>query len=428
MRTRLTWVVAMLAVVAIGFLMACSTKYSSSSNGLVVVPTQSAAVMQSFSLNLANGHLSQINNAAGPPTNGLPTSIVLDPTGDFAYVIVYQNPAVLGSATGIETFQIASDGKLTAGATTTLNNTIFTPLGGQCESIAVTPVALAIDSAGKFLFVANSAASSAPGSVSVLAISGGNLKEVQPVSCSSASTAGSPFPLPGATSNPSASALAVTPTVYPTQFAYCSGHAAPTTENLYVTDSVNYLLLNYSVNTSTGALTLMPPSTSSPGLSTGTVPSGVAVDPCNRFVYVANSTSNNISAFTICSAVTPSCLKPDFSLLAVTGSPFGTSPGDGPGPVAVDPYGNFLYVVDSGSSQVSAFRIGANNGNLTSVGTYAAGTGANSIAIRGDDIWVFVANSTSSTLSQYAIIPATGGLAPQSPASTFNTPTGVAVK
>jgi hypothetical protein len=69
MRTRFTWVVAILPLVAIGFLMACNTKYSSSSNsnGLVIVPTQGTAVMETFRLNLANGAMSQINNVNGPP-------------------------------------------------------------------------------------------------------------------------------------------------------------------------------------------------------------------------------------------------------------------------------------------------------------------------------------------------------------------------
>jgi hypothetical protein len=112
MRTRFTWIVAVVALISIGFVAACSTKYSSSSNGLVVVPSQGSAVMESFSLDLANGHVTEINNINGPPTPGIPTSIVLDPAGAFAYVIVYQNVALPGSATGIATFQIASDGKM----------------------------------------------------------------------------------------------------------------------------------------------------------------------------------------------------------------------------------------------------------------------------------------------------------------------------
>ena len=403
MRTSVTWVAAILVLVAIGFLMACSSKYSAANNGLVVVPTQGSAVMQTFNLDLANGHLSQINNVNGPPTNGVPTSVVLDPAGAFAYMIVSANPAVTNSATGIQTFQVASDGKLSPIGTTPTSN----------------PSALAIDSAGKFLFVADAI----DGTVSVFSI-GSN---------AALAAVGAPTVLPaqgGRGQAPSASALAVTPTVYPPLYAACSGQTPPTTENLYVTDSNNYVVVNYSIG-STGALTLVPNGTTT-GVATGSVPSGVAVDPCNRFVYVANGNPNNsVSAYTICtspSVAPPLCAHGDFSLNPVTGSPFAISPGDGAGPIAVDPYARSVYVVDTASSELSAFKISASNGALTVIGTYATGQGANSIAIRSDDVWVFVANSTSSTLSQYAITPATGALTPQPTTTTFNIPSGVAVK
>lgn len=404
MRIRFTGVAAILVLVAIGFLVACNSTYSASNtnNGLVVVPSQGSGVMQSFSLDLANGHLSQINNAAGPPTAGVPTSLVLDPAGAFAYVILQENASFPGSATGIAAYQIGSGGKLSAVGTTV-------PVAN--------PVALAIDSSGKFLFVAQGS----EGKVSVLSLgSGGSLAMV-----------GLPTSLPPQPGGqpPSASALAVTATAYPTQFAACSGHTAPTTENLYVTDSVNYVLLNYSVSSS-GSLTLVPTGTTT-GVPTGTVPSGVTVDPCDRFVYVSNASPNNsVSAYTICSGVSvpANCPKADFSLQAVAGSPYPA--GDQPGPLVVDAYGNFLYVLDIGSSQISGYRISSTNGALTAFTGQPASTGIgpNSISIRSDDSWMFVANITAATISQYGITPATGLLTPQTPTATFNLPSGVAVK
>jgi 6-phosphogluconolactonase len=452
MRTRFTWIVAILTLVTIGLLTACSTKYSSSSNGLVVVPTLGAAVMETFSLDLSNGHVAQINNVNGPPTNGVPTVVILDPAGAFAYLLVSQNPAVPGSATGVQAFQVGSDGKLASGTTTTLNSTspsvnapCVTPSGTisvstQVSATPVVPGALAIDSAGKYLFVADVATSGqtlpylcnaamvtstvpVPGSVSVFTVSSGSLTEVT----------GSPFTLPGESggSTPSASALAVTPTVYPQLYSPCSATAAPTTENLYVTDSVNNVVLNYSV-LSTGGLMPVPTATT-PGASTGTLPSGVAIDPCNRFAYVANGISNSVSAYTICSIANlnsqPPCPSPpDFSLHEITGSPYPS--GDAPGPMAVNPYGGFLYVVDTGSNQISGYEISASKGTLTSFGgaPVVTGSGPNSIAIRNDDTWLFVANLNAGTVSQYAITPSDGLLAPQSAITTLNQPTGVAVK
>jgi 6-phosphogluconolactonase len=399
----------MLAVgllISIGVLVACSTKYSTSNNGLIVVSTQGNADMDTFSLDLVNGHVAQIFNASGPPTNGQPTAVVLDPAAAHAYVMITQNSAVNNSATGIEAFPVASDGKLGSGTTTTLK-------GG------VAPVAMVIDSAGKFLFVADST----PAAVSVLAIgSNGGLTEVP----------GSPFAvteLPGgATRNaiPSPSALAVTPTVYPPAFAACSANVAPTTENLYVTDATNYAVLNYSVS-SAGVLTPVSES------ATGSVPSGVTVDPCNRFVYVSNSQpDNSVSAYTICRVVSlPSCPDANYSLLPVSGSPFAA--GDSPGALMMDAYAGFLYVIDRGQGAISAYRVSTTTGSLTPLSPTPVATSGpsgypTSMAIRSDDTWMFVTNLNSASLSEYAITPATGALTPQAPVQTDNEPWGVAVR
>ncbi|MGA8272397.1 MAG: beta-propeller fold lactonase family protein, partial [Candidatus Sulfotelmatobacter sp.] len=340
MRTRFTWMVGVAALISIAVLVACSTKYSASNNGLVVVSTQGNAVMDTFSLDLGNGHMTEINNVNGPPTNGQPTAVVLDPAGAFAYVMVAASTAVNNSSTGIESFPVASDGKLGTGTTT--------PLSG-----GVTPVAMVIDSAGKFLFVADSA----PGAVSVLAVNNGSLSEV----------AGSPFLLPAQPGGtiPTASALAVTPTVYPPAFAVCSANVPPTTENLYVTDAAGYEILNYSVSSS-GALTFVSQN------PTGTVPSGVTVDPCNRFVYVSNSQSFTVSAYTICQVVSlPTCPNGNFSLLPVV-SPQATTPGgntfateNGPGPLLMDAYANYLYVLNKNANDISTFKVSSTTGSLT---------------------------------------------------------------
>jgi 6-phosphogluconolactonase (cycloisomerase 2 family) len=455
MRIRLTLIAAVLTLVAIAFLMSCSSSYSSSSNGLVIVPTQgtiespqSTAVMETFSLDLTNGGMSQINNVNGPPTQGLPSSVIINPAGTYAFVIVTTTPE-FPSQTGITAFPIGSDGKLGTGTLTTLNN-ISATVNGACESVPVVPTALAMDAAGAFLFVADSATSDSSsnpvtGSVSVFAIgTSGSLTEVNPTSCQNPTVAGSPFPLPvepgGSTA--SASALAVTRTAYPVQYAVCSSHPAPTTENLYVTDSVNYTLLNYSVDPSAGTLTLMPYSSSAPGIPTGSIPSGVAVDPCNRFVYVANagpgSNQNTVSAFTICSSISllsqPPCPVADFSLHSISACSTATGfcpAGDVPGPMSVDAYGKFLYVVNKGSSNISGYEINSNTGALLpfSGAPVAAGVGPNSIAIRSDDSWVFVANTGyPGTLSQYSISLTSGILSPVGPVSTLDYPSGVAVK
>jgi 6-phosphogluconolactonase (cycloisomerase 2 family) len=445
MRTRFTWIVSVLALVSIGFVVACSTKYSSSSNGLVVVPSRDSQVMQTFSLDLSNGAASQINNVDGPPITGLPSSVIIDRAGAYAYVATTVNctAANLTAVQGaILAYQINSDGKLSASTAPVYltgnpaypSNFPTCGLDDGTNPNAGNPIAaMAMDSAGKLLFLAtapaaaifsttNSTATLPSVGIAVYAI-GSNASLTQ--------VAGSPFAMPvqqvGQT--PSPSALAATYTVFPAQFAPCSGQTAPATENLYVTDSIDNVLVNFSVS-SAGVLVVVPTATTT-AVSTGSLPSGVAVDPCNRFAYVANAQANNVSAYTICSVVNlnsqPPCPSADYSLHPVPGLP--TPVGEVPGPIAVDPYAKALYVVDTGSSQVSTFRIGSATGTLTVLSTVATNQGANSIAIRSDDSWLFVANSTSGNISQYAITPATGSLTPQgAPIGTLNLPSGVAVK
>ena len=163
------------------------------------------------------------------------------------------------------------------------------------------------------------------------------------------------------------------------------------------------------------------------------MPSGVAVDPCNRFVYVSDQQSNNVSAYTICNGSTTqssNCpASPDGSLVAITGSPFSLGgSANGPGPLLVDPFGNYLYVLDTLSNMISPFHISPVSGSLTAQTVVATGVQPKAMAIRSDDNWLFVTNYQAGTLSQYSITPATGALSPLPAVTTDNFPWGVAVK
>jgi 6-phosphogluconolactonase (cycloisomerase 2 family) len=456
MRTRFAWLGGTLILVCIGVLMACSSKYTSHFDGLVVVSTQGDAVMQTFSLDLGNGQMTQINNVNGPPTVGVATSVLIDPAGAFAYVAsqvpctpnVPTNTTLTGAVQGaIFVYPINSDGTLGAHANPTYlpGNTTYPggfPTCGLDDSTnpnpGGSPSAMVMDSAGKYLFVAEApeaaiyttntnttpvqtvATLNSTGVVVYAIGSGGALTQV----------AGSPFALPVQLGGqpPQPSALAVTPTVYPTLDAPCSTHTPPTSEDLYVTDYENDLIFNYTVS-STGSLTLVPTNGSTQGIPTGTRPNGVAVDPCNRFVYVGNQQGDSVSAYTICNVVSlPLCPIGDYSLLAVAGSPFNS--GNGAGPLTVDPYGGFLYVLASNADAMYAYKISSTNGALTPMTPAFVATGVfpTSIAIRSDDSFMFVANYTSGTLSEYGIAPGQGTLTVQPTVTAFPTPWGVAVK
>jgi len=411
------WLLGLAGLISAGLLVACGSNYNSSSNGLVLVGSQGSSVIQTFSFNLNNGHVASVANSTndtGSQTcvlNGLPSSMVVDPAGQYAYVIMDTSSQCQNSQLGIAVFQIKSDGTIAP-----VGNLISDP----------NPVSLAMDAAGKFLFVAEGA----NGGVVVYAIgSGGNL-----TAAGAASVNGL------ASQTPNIAAVVATPTVFPgtgingTQNSVCSaGNNPPTSQFLYAVDSNNYVVWEFSVDTTTGALGTPQGVSTVPSFVTDAVPVAAAVDPCDRFLYVSDSLHNKLNAYTICTTVIANGICPfaNGRLNDVSGSPFAVSgSANGLGPLVVDPYGNNVYVLGTLSNTLSGFKISPVSGSLTALTPATVATGANpkSIAIRGDDNWMFVTNYQSASVSQYSITPATGALSVLPTITTDNYPFGVAVK
>ena len=398
------WLLGFLGLISVALLVACGSKYNSSSNGLVLVGSQGSNVIQTFSFNLNSGHSASISNPSG--TSDVPFSIALDPAGQYAYV-------VLGHS-AIGAFKVDSGGKLSS-----VGSSVMDP----------NPVSLAMDSAGKFLFVAEGTS----GLVNVYAIGSGGALSAVKGTYNFASGLGF--------QTPNIVAVAPTPTVLPaigingTQNSVCSvpGNTAPTSEYLYAVDSNNYVVWEFSVDTSTGALGNPSNTTAVPSFTTDAVPAGVAVDPCDRFVYVSGSLHNKISEYTICTTVNANagCPYGNGALVEVSGSPLSASgSANGLGAIVADPLGNNIYVLGTLSNTVSGFKITPITGALTPLNPATVNTGSQpkSITIRADDNWMFVSNYGSATVSQYSITPATGALSAESPLQTDNYPWGVAVK
>jgi 3-carboxymuconate cyclase len=131
----------------------------------------------------------------------------------------------------------------------------------------------------------------------------------------------------------------------------------------------------------------------------GTTPSALAVDPTGKFLYAANSGSANVSVFKI-SAVT--------GALTPVSQP---SAGTGPSALTVDRTGKYLYVANNGGGNVSGFSINATTGDLTSLGSpFAAGSGPVAIAADPSGRFALVVNNTSATVSSYTVDSVTGAL------------------
>lgn len=474
MSKRFAWLFGVAVLIAIGALVACGSNYDPSSNGLVLVASQGSGLIETFSFNLYNGHLSEISNTPIDTSNdvcvlkGIPSALVVDPAGSYAYTILNKNNTLCpnGGTLGIQVFKVSSDGNApTAGSPVAFKPEKVEILGtAQQVTASVLPGSMVMDPSGKFLFVADRATTTAdptqpagstplyiPGAVSVFAIgSGGAITEV----------AGSPFFTTGTTNPPTTVSqmsfdivgVAPTPTVFPkiginaVQNAVCQavGTTPPTTEYLYAVDGLGNQVFEFKVNTSTGVLTNPTSSIAMPSFPTDQIPAGVAVDPCDRFVYVSDSLSNKVSAYTICNGYATqsptncpqSPLPPDGSLVPVAGSPFSLSgSSNSPGPILVDPYGNNVYVLSLLSNTISQLRISQVSGAIAAMtpATIATGVGPAGMAIRADDNWLFVTNYGSvgaggNTMSQYSITPATGALSVLPSVPTDNYPWGVAVK
>ena len=455
MSKRFAWLLGTVGMVLIGLLLACGSNYNSSSDGLVLVGSQGSGLIETFSFNLNSGSVSAVGNTptntAGQTCvlNGIPSSIVVDPAGAYAYTIINANSAcstgTVPSTNGILAMKVNSDGTTTPGTQIAFNQANLLIQGSApptTEAVSVVPSTMTMDAKGKFLFVANRATTDSaqrfvPGSVSVFAIgNGGSVTEVT----------GSPF----FASSPAMTVLqssydlisaAPSPTVFPkigangVSNSVCSAKALnpPTSEYLYAVDTLGNQVFQFAVDTSSGVLTNAT-ALGQPPVATDLVPVGIAVDPCDRFVYVSNSQTARVSAYTICNGASTQSshcpTTPDGSLWQVTNSPFSLVGSNSPGPLVVDPFGNFVYVVGTFSDTVSGLRISPNSGSLAALSptTVATGQRPTSIAIRADDNWMFITNYTSGTISQYAIIPASGALTVQQATSTDNYPWGVAVK
>ena len=66
MSKRFAWLFGLVGLILIGFLIACSSAYNSSSDGLMLVGSQGSSLIQTYSFELSTGN---VNTVANPPTD-----------------------------------------------------------------------------------------------------------------------------------------------------------------------------------------------------------------------------------------------------------------------------------------------------------------------------------------------------------------------
>ncbi|HSY03501.1 MAG TPA: beta-propeller fold lactonase family protein [Acidobacteriaceae bacterium] len=288
--------------------------------------TSTSGEVTSYHVNSYSGTLTAVGPAASTHGDD-PVALVASPN--------QQNLYVANHATNtIAQFTVATNGELAFGHSYT------TP--------GVEPVALAINGAGTLLFVLDyyqagfSDATPGPGELMVYPIN-------------SDGTLGTPV----GTAGSSFAALQCFPTGVAVtsdgKYAYVTNTNAvvvttspPTTANPPATPAgcpAGGTISGYSV-ASSGALT---PMAGSPFLA-GSTPTGIAIDPTNRYLYATDSVQNQLIAYQIISGV----------LYPLTNGPF--SAGTFPVNVTVDPRGKYIYVTNYNVGTITEYSIQQSTG------------------------------------------------------------------
>ncbi len=130
----------------------------------------------------------------------------------------------------------------------------------------------------------------------------------------------------------------------------------PTGNFVYTVLTATNQVAAFSIDASTGALTLVPGSP----FAAGNTPIGLAV--VSNFLYVSNALDGTISGYSIDPTTG--------ALTALAGSPFAIHGG----PLVASPFGGFLYTTGSGG--LLALSINPQTGALTQVGSSIPYTGA----------------------------------------------------
>jgi len=210
-----------------------------------------------------------------------------------------------------------------------------------------------------------------------------------------------------------------------------------------------------SINNSTGAIAL---GAQTPPVQ-GATPTGLALDPSKKFLYVANSGTNTISVFNIAgdgtltlsgnpvpAGVGPRAMVLDpsgqyllvtnsgsnannvsvFSVAAgvlteVAGSPFPAH--NGPTDILITPSGKFVYVTNPSIGFITAFTFAGGVLSEVNGSPYFSGGGVSGLAVESGEHFLYAANTTANNISGFAIDSTSGALTPV-PGSPFTSIAG----
>lgn len=388
------------------------------SSRFAYVPNSTSSNISLYAIDLATGWVTR----AAPVATGVgPHQMVIDAAGRFAYA----------SCRGADQIRVYSIHAQTGA---------LTPLGAPVAT-GTQPSALALDANGEHLFVTlrGNAATGAGSALSVFAVnpqSGALTAAGAPLALGTSKPVGvavdceqsDVYVIGEATSgliavhfDPATGVLSAQDTEElgspPTAVA---GH--PTGKFAYAAD--------FTPGAQAGGISIFQVAEEGAGLlaagseTTGRRPSCLTLDPSGRFAYVTGHDSSDISAYAI-DAETGALSLIDNILTRIGPTDFAIV--QGPHVQAWTP--RFVHVANSGSNDVSAFKVDAANGALTEVGTPTlAGTRPVSLATDPRQRFIYVANQDSSDIDLFLVSPSTGALfqvTPETP--VFGHPTHITV-
>ncbi|HMD18440.1 MAG TPA: beta-propeller fold lactonase family protein [Terriglobales bacterium] len=166
---------------------------------------------------------------------------------------------------------------------------------------------------------------------------------------------------------------------------------SPRNHSAYITLPANGSVLLVSITGATGAIQVGGQTPKQQGLS----PTGLALSPSEKFLYVVNSFANTISIFNVNSDGT----------LSLSGAPIPA--GFTPNAAAIDPSGQYLLVTNSffqdAQGSISVFSIDSSSGALTPVGSQVlANANPTSILFTHSGKFVYVTNPTIGAVTGFS--------------------------
>ncbi len=336
-------------------------------------------VLYALGLGSPNVTIFTISNSGGltatdsVTTGSTPDAMGIDPRHRFAYVV--SSAGGIGPGGVWQYVMNSTSGGLTLA---TFSSTTGTTTSSTPVETGTNPVAIAIDSTGTFVFVANRGSNS----ISVFLIDqiGGTLTEIKQTVPPCTATQAAPCPLSIAPASPTG--LATTGNMLFVAMSTAGAGSVST----------------YTFDATTGILKTPAVSTTSVGVN----PSAMAMDASGKFLFLADSSASMVAVVSIGSS----------GQLTPVGTPVSTGPT--PLNVWVHPSGKFLYTANQGltvgttncvNGDVSAFSIDSSGALAPLSGSpFAGGPCPSYAATDSSGSFLFVANgSPNNTISVFSI-------------------------